>query len=342
MRPRNLALAIAATISSSARTCIQAMTTDNQSNISAIIHQGFNYGAQNVTGGCRGHDDYTRLFNLARSLPSGNFTSARIYTSIECGTEGAQTPKPISAFQAAVETNTSLLVGLWASEGQDEFTKELNALKSALSDPTYGSQLAGLVVGVAVGSEDMYRADSITRGTCGANVSQCAAGATADQLVAYVQQTRAALQGTALAAAAIGHVDTPDSWASNGSAALVQQLDWVGHNSFPYWESSGQDNGIDAAGGRFQGALGVTIGAAGGRPVWVTETGWPANGPKLLNAEATPANAMKYFHDVGRQQLFGQRNTWWYILEDSNPNQSSLSFAVWNQTTGQTTFSLEG
>ncbi|TLS22386.1 uncharacterized protein PpBr36_10081 [Pyricularia pennisetigena] len=341
MRPRSLAVALAATSPLAAQAC-----TTQGSTPSAGIHQGFNYGSRNSTGGCRDRGEFTRLFNLARSLPAaspdGAFSSARLYTTIECGTEGSPDPRPISAFQAAVDTNTTLLLGLWASSGQVGFTRELNTLVAALADPAYGSQLAGLVVGLAVGSEDMFRADAIARGTCGADVSRCAAGATAAEIAAYVQQTRAALQGTALAGVAIGHVDTPGAWVLDGAAALVQQLDWVGHNSFPYWEEGGQENGIDNAGGRFDGALGVTIAAAGRLPVWVTETGWPSSGPNSGNAEASPANAMKYWRDVGRQRLFGQRCTWWYILEDSNPDQSALSFAVWDSSAGQTRFSLDG
>ncbi|KAI6555983.1 hypothetical protein MCOR04_010351 [Pyricularia oryzae] len=347
MRPSNLAVAVAATAASTAQACASPPTSNSQSGTPlATMHQGFNYGNSNSTGGCRTHDDYTRLFNLARSLPAPGqdvaFTSARLYTSIECGTEGSAAPRPISAFQAAVDTNTTLLVGLWASSGQDGFTRELNTLVAALADPGYGAQLAALVVGVAVGSEDMFRADAIARGTCGPDVAHCQAGATAGEIAAYVQQARAALQGTALAGVAIGHVDTPAAWLLDGAAALVQQLDWVGHNSYPYWEASGQDNGIDTAGGRFDGALGITIGAAGSRPVWVTETGWPSSGPKSGNAEASPANAMKYWDEVGRQRLFGQRCTWWYILEDSNPDQSALSFAIWDTNTGQTRFALDG
>lgn len=378
MRPSNLAVAVAATVASTAQACASPPTSNSQSGTPlATMHQGFNYGNSNSTGGCRTHDDYTRLFNLARSLPAPGqdvaFTSARLYTSIECGTEGSAAPRPISAFQAAVDTNTTLLVGLWASSGQDGFTRELNTLVAALADPGYGAQLAALVVGVAVGSEDMFRADAIARGTCGPDVAHCQAGATAGEIAAYVQQARAALQGTALAGVAIGHVDTPAAWLLDGAAALVQQLDWVGHNSYPYWEASGQDNGIDTAGGRFDGALGITIGAAGSRPVWVTETGWPSSkcflfcllqmrlatcgrlkmivvgvltgdlgGPKSGNAEASPANAMKYWDEVGRQRLFGQRCTWWYILEDSNPDQSALSFAIWDTNTGQTRFALDG
>ncbi|TLD18489.1 hypothetical protein PspLS_10323 [Pyricularia sp. CBS 133598] len=343
MRFRNLVVALAAgVVAPTAKACVQAGTTNTLTG----IQQGFNYGNQNSTGGCRDQVEFARLFRLARSLAAspqnGVFSSARLYTTIECGTEGAPVPTPISAFQAAVDTNTTLLVGLWASSGQDGFTRELNTLLAALANPDYGSQLAGLVVGVAVGSEDMFRADAIARGTCGPDVSHCQAGATAGEIAKYVQQTRAALRGTALAGVAIGHVDTPNSWVLDGVAALVQELDWLGHNSYPYWEASGQDNGIDTAGGRFDGALGVTIGAAGNRPVWVTETGWPSRGPKSGNAEATPANAMKYWDDVGRQRLFGQRCTWWYILEDSNTDQSALSFAVLDADTGQARFTVGG
>lgn len=78
--------------------------------------KGFNYGSTNNDGSCRGYDDFVRFFNEAKSLPGNSGSaSARLYTSVQCGTAA----DPIEAFRAAIDTDTSILAGLWASAGRD-------------------------------------------------------------------------------------------------------------------------------------------------------------------------------------------------------------------------------
>ena len=65
------------------------------SSISAV-QQGFNYGATNNDGSCRAYNDFKSQFNTANSLPNApGFTSARLYTSIQCGSANA----PIEAIK---------------------------------------------------------------------------------------------------------------------------------------------------------------------------------------------------------------------------------------------------
>jgi exo-beta-1,3-glucanase (GH17 family) len=51
-------------------------------------------------------------------------------------------------------------------------------------------------------------------------------------------------------------------------------VSWLGHNSFPYFETT-KPNSIDQARENFYAAVGQTEAVSGGKPVWVTETGWP-------------------------------------------------------------------
>lgn len=58
--------------------------------------QGFNYGATNNDGSCRRYEDFHSQFQRASSLPNApGFTSARLYTSIQCGSDNA----PIEAIK---------------------------------------------------------------------------------------------------------------------------------------------------------------------------------------------------------------------------------------------------
>ena len=117
---------------------------------SAQVYQGFNYGSTYSNGSAITEPAYEARFNAAKNLVgTSSFTSARIFTLIQ-----AETPNsPSDAIQAAVNTKTSLLLGLWASAGQANIDNELAALSSALS--AHGSTLADLVAGISVGSEDL-------------------------------------------------------------------------------------------------------------------------------------------------------------------------------------------
>jgi glucan endo-1,3-beta-D-glucosidase len=91
-----------------------------------------------------------RFLNEAKSLAGApGFVSARLYTSIQCGTSA----DPIEAFRAAIDTDTSILVGLWASAGRAVYENELNALLRAARE--LGTAFTGRIVGISVGSEDL-------------------------------------------------------------------------------------------------------------------------------------------------------------------------------------------
>lgn len=230
----------------------------------AQVQQGFNYGATNEDGSCRGYDDFLSYFNTAKSLAGtpGTFTSARLYTSIQCGTLN----DPISAYQAAIDTDTSILVGLWASAGRGNYENELNSLLRAAEQ--YGTAFTDRVVGISVGSEDLYRSspDGVA--------ANAGVGATGAEIEGYIGWLRDWIRGTALEGKPIGHVDTWTAWVRPENAGVAASVDWLGHNSFPYFEST-KPNAIEQAPDNFWSAVGNTESVAGGKPVFVTETGWP-------------------------------------------------------------------
>lgn len=119
--------------------------------VTAQVYQGFNYGSTYSDGSPVTEAGYEALFNAAKNLAgtSNSFTSARLFTSIQAPSVNSYS----SAFQAAIKTNTPLLLGLWASAGQANIDNELVAIRAAIN--AYGSELADLVVGVSVGSEDL-------------------------------------------------------------------------------------------------------------------------------------------------------------------------------------------
>lgn len=278
-------------------------------------YQGFNYGATNPDGSYRQQSDFQQQFETAKNLVgTSGFTSARLYTTIQGGTTSDVT----SAIPAAIQENTSLLLGLWASAGQDIFNNEVTALKNAIN--TYGDSFTKLVVGISVGSEDLYR-NSPTGIQAKAGI-----GANPDTIVSYIKQVREAIAGTALSSAKIGHVDTWTAWANTSNVAVSEAADWIGVDAYPYFQNT-EANSINDANGLFNDAIAQVENGASGKEIWITETGWPVSGPTENEAVANTANAKTYWDQVGCPR-FGKTNIWWYTLQDA---PTSPSFGIVGQ-----------
>lgn len=275
---------------------------------SEAVSQGFNYGATKGDGSVKSEADFQTEFNTAKNLVGTDnaFTSARLYTMIQGGT----TNGPIEAIPAAIKEKTTLLLGLWASGGT--MTNELAALKSAIDN--YGEEFTKLVVGISVGSEDLYRNSAIGAG------SNAGPGLEASELVDYINQVRSTIAGTSLSDAPIGHVDTWNAWTNSSNTAAIEAVDWLGFDGYPYFENT-KPNSIDDAEGLFQTGVNNLKAAAGDKEVWITETGWPVSGKTENKAVASPKNAKQFWDEVACP-LFGNTNTWWYLLDDAGANPS--------------------
>jgi len=179
---------------------------------------GFNYGSTFTDGSAKQQSDFEAEFNRAKSLQgtNGEFTSARLYTMIQ----GATADTPISAIPAAINTQTTLLLGLWASAGQADFTNEVTALTSAINQ--YGTAFTSLIAGISVGSEDLYRVSPT------GIENDSGAGANPADLVNYINQVRSAISGTSASGASIGHVDTWTAWVNGTNDAVISAVDWLG------------------------------------------------------------------------------------------------------------------
>jgi glucan endo-1,3-beta-D-glucosidase len=286
---------------------------------SEAISQGFNYGATKGDGTIKTQADFETEFTTAKNLVGTDnaFTSARLYTMIQGGT----TNGPIEAIPAAIKEKTTLLLGLWASGGT--MTNEIAALTSAIE--TYGEEFTKLVVGISVGSEDLYRNSEIGAG------SSAGPGLEASELVDYITQVRSAISGTTLSGAPIGHVDTWNAWTNSSNTAAIEAVDWLGFDGYPYYENT-EPNSINDAKGLFQKGVTNLKAAAGDKEVWITETGWPVSGATENEAVASTANAKQFWDEVACP-LFGNTNTWWYILDDAGANPS---FGVTDSETNTT------
>ncbi|KAL8865320.1 MAG: hypothetical protein Q9174_006950 [Haloplaca sp. 1 TL-2023] len=280
---------------------------------SAVVYKGFNYGAG---------IDFLTSFRTAQALAgTSGFTSARIYTMIEANTVNS----PTSAISAAITTRTTLLLGLYCSAGDLAFLNETIALTAAIE--AYGQPFVDLIAGVSIGSEDLYRASPV------GIENNSPPGDTAQNIVKYISQTRAVLNNTKNGIATqvpVGHVDTWQMWQSaQGISDIIAAIDFIGVDAYPYWQKD-DDNTPDNGRTLFDEAYEATVTASQGKPVWVTEAGWPVNGSTFGQAEPNVENAKRFWDDVGCSKLFDKVNTWWYTLQDLPTADGAPSFGITN------------
>jgi glucan endo-1,3-beta-D-glucosidase len=276
--------------------------------------QGFNYGATKADGYVpREQADFQSLFSTAKNLvgTNGGFTSARLYTTIQAGTENDVT----SAIPAAIAEGTKLLLGIWAS---GSIANELTAIENAIKQ--YGSSFTDLVVAISCGSEDLYR-NSPTGIAAGSTV-----GAEPQAIVDCITQVRSLISGTGLSGAPVGHVDTWTAWVNGTNQPVIDASDWIGMDAYPYFQNT-MTNDITDGSSLFDDALAVTQAAVGSKEVWITETGWPVSGKTENLAVPSTANAKTYWDQVGCPR-FGNVNIFWYTIEDTDDATPNPSFGV--------------
>ncbi|KAL2182066.1 glycoside hydrolase family 17 protein [Thermothelomyces heterothallicus CBS 202.75] len=297
------------------------------SGTSAENYLGFNSGATLADRSAKFKADWLAEFKTAQNLENapGKFNAVRLYTNIQAYSEDT----PIEAFEAAIETNTKILLGIWTS-GTNSIEKELSALKKAIDK--YGSKFTDLVIGMSIGSEDLYR-DSET-----GVKNEAGIGAGPDTLIKFINDYKKAVAGTALKGVPIGHVDTWDAWTNGTNKAVIDAVDWIGVDEYPYYEN-GKGNDIKNSGTLFDRAFNAVEGVAGDKPIWVTETGWPSSGPNWDQAVSSVENAKYYWDEVGCRKLFNKVPTFWYNLRDSNPD-NKMKFAITNNLSTKPLFDL--
>ncbi|KAL8647866.1 MAG: hypothetical protein Q9210_005306 [Variospora velana] len=289
----------------------------------AQVYQGFNYGSIFTNNAPVTGQDFENRFNTARQLQgTSGFTSARLFTMIQGGTANS----PIEAIPAAIATNTQLLLGVFLSSTDEAFENEQAALRAAISQ--YGQELADQVIGISVGSEDLYRISP----TGIENLSNPGEGP--DAVVRRINAVRSTISGTVLSGKPVGHVDTWTAYVNSSNNAVIEACDFIGTDAYPYFQNT-QANSIENGESLFFDAYNATVSVAGGKPVWITETGWPVSGPTQNQAVPSLDNARTYWDRVGCR-VFGNINTFWYTLQDAFPTSPSPSFGVVGTTLSTT------
>lgn len=167
---------------------------------------------------------------------------------------------PVAAKKQGLKT----LVGAWLSDNIEDNEKEIEGLITLAKE--------GYVDVAAVGNEVLYRKDL-----------------SLEALLKYIKRVKDALSGLNIP---VGYVDAYYEFSEHPS--LVESTDIILANLYPFWEGCP----IDYALGHMQAMYGQVVDAAQGKPIIITETGWPSQGGSFEGALANEASAMKYFMDT--------------------------------------------
>lgn len=93
---------------------------------------------------------------------------------------------------------------------------------------------------------------------------------------------------------------------------------------YPYFQTTDTNN-IENGGKLFFEAYDKVAEYAGGKPIWITEAGWPTSGKTSNLAIASVDNAETFWQDVSCELQRRDIDLWWYILADGG---ASPSFGV--------------
>ena len=154
------------------------------------------------------------------------------------------------------------LVGAWLGTDSQINQRELDAV-IALGQ-------AGHADIVAIGNEVLLRED----------LSE-------DELLACIQQVKQALPGVP-----VGYVDA--YYLFELHPRITAACDVILSNCYPFWEGCPREQAI----AYMQSMVARTRAVAGGKPVIISETGWPDRGSAFHGAVPSTEGAMRYFIDT--------------------------------------------
>ncbi|MEO1417389.1 MAG: MFS transporter [Bacteroidota bacterium] len=163
----------------------------------------------------------------------------------------------------AREKGLNTMVGAWLSNDRERNEREIQALIRLAKE--------GVVDVATVGNEVLMRGEL-----------------TPEEIIDYVKRVRAQIPSDV----PVGYVDAYYQFLDH--PALIDAVDVVLINCYPFWE--GADNKYALA--YLDHMYELTQQVAGGKPIIITETGWPSSGQAVESAEPSKENALRYFIDA--------------------------------------------
>jgi glucan 1,3-beta-glucosidase len=161
--------------------------------------------------------------------------------------------------KVAKEYGLKTLVGAWLGDDHEKNEIEIDALIKLAKE--------GYVDVAAVGNEVLYRNE----------LSE-------SELLQYIERVKTAIPGVP-----VGYVDAYYEFVERPQ--LSDMCDVILCNCYPYWEGTSFEHSF----GHMQHMHRLGLGAANGKKVIITETGWPSKGEGKGEALPSQVNAIKYF-----------------------------------------------
>lgn len=161
--------------------------------------------------------------------------------------------------QIAKENGLKTLVGAWLGTDKYKNSQEIENLISLAKD--------GFVDIAAVGNEVLYRND----------LSE-------DELLDFIQHFKSEIPGIP-----VGYVDAYFEFVQK--PRITDACDVILSNCYPFWEGTEFRHSLP----HMQQMVHQAKTVAKGKPVIITETGWPSKGEKIGNSVPSHESAMKYF-----------------------------------------------
>ena len=166
--------------------------------------------------------------------------------------------------RVAHEMGIKTLVGAWLGDDLDKNEGEIEGLVALCAE--------GVVDVAAVGNEVLYREDL-----------------SVDVLIAYIKRVKSQVTDVP-----VGYVDAYYEFTDHPEVAEV--CDIILANCYPYWEGCSLEYSL-----MYMKQMYFEAQAAGkGKPVLITETGWPSSGQSIGGAHASFENSLKYFINAQR------------------------------------------
>ena len=163
--------------------------------------------------------------------------------------------------QIAKEKGFKTLVGAWLGEDKEKNEEEIAAAIKMSNE--------GLVDVLAVGNEVLYRKELEV-----------------EELINYIERVKAKVS------VPVGYVDA--YYEFRDRPEVSDACDVILTNCYPFWEGCAVEYSLPYMKDMYH----VAKRAGKGKPVIITETGWPNKGTSFYGAVPSEKNALKYFIDA--------------------------------------------
>ncbi|CAK4085165.1 unnamed protein product [Aphanomyces euteiches] len=264
---------------------------------------GLNYNARQGADWdpkrCKSQDQVdTDMVRVAAVSPR-----VRIYSLSDCN-QGEL------VLNSAKKAGLKVWLGMWVTKDPASLQAEQNALQQLITKGLIDSN----VIGLHVGSENLYRKDL-----------------TPDQAIAYFKQVKTFLQTNNIKLN-VTIADIVDSFVQYPQ--VLDVVDVIQANEFPFWEPAA----IDTAMVNFRLKLDNLTAIAKGKEIQISETGWASGGRNANASVASPENQAKYLVDLVnfanthnlKYYYFAAFDDSWKTVQEKDPNTVEATFGIYD------------